>query len=245
MTMLAAPDQALYDDLRGRPLITVPIRAPGGSQVLSGRPCLFVGWSLAETSGANVAYAEFMDGLDAKGTIAGEQLVGIGNVVPGITAQADVDASSANPAAANNVTLAGVGGNTTFITGFEITGTGATGASTIAVTVTGILGGTKTYDIAIPAGAAASITPLIVEYSRPIPASSIGVAIVVNVPSFGVGNLNAAVTAHGFQQSVLGGANNGLSTATNGPSPDAVLCRVGLFMRMGFGNVTGAVWIRV
>lgn len=114
--------------------------------------------------------------------------------------QTDVDASSANPAAANNVTLPGLAGATTYITGFEITGDGATAGSIIAITVTGILGGTKTYYLTVPLGLTAAITPLLVEFVRPIPASGLNTAIVVNVPSFGAGNTNAAVTAHGFQQ---------------------------------------------
>ena len=114
--------------------------------------------------------------------------------------QTALTASSANAAAANNQTLAGAAGKTTFISGFEITGAGATAGSTIAVTVTGTITGTLNYRLVIPAGAGVAIVALIVMFSVPIPASAVNTAIVVNVPSFGAGNLDAAVVAHGFQQ---------------------------------------------
>lgn len=101
-------------------------------------------------------------------------------------------------AAANNQTLAGVAGKTTYISGFHVDGLGATGASTITVTITGI-GTTLSYTLSIPAGATVAITRLVVEFARPIPASAPNTAIVVNVPSFGAGNTVAQAGAHGFQ----------------------------------------------
>jgi hypothetical protein len=95
--------------------------------------------------------------------------------------------------------IAAVSGSTNYTTGFEITGNGATAASSIAVTLTGILGGTATYYIQIPAGAGTAITPFIVRWDRPIPASATNTAITLNVPSFGAGNLQAACTLHGFR----------------------------------------------
>lgn len=118
---------------------------------------------------------------------------------PTAAVQTDVDNSATtNAAAAIAATLAAAAGATTYITGFEITGSGATAASVIAITVTGILGGTKTYYLAVPAGVSVGVS-LVVEFGRPIPASALNTAIVVSVPSFGAGNVNAAVTAHGYQ----------------------------------------------
>lgn len=111
----------------------------------------------------------------------------------------EIEVGSASAAAANNQSLAAVAGRTTYITGFSVTGAGATGASVIAVTITG-LSNTLTYYVAIPAGAGVGITPLIIEFSRPIPASAVNTAIGVNVPSFGAGNTQAAATARGFQR---------------------------------------------
>jgi hypothetical protein len=116
------------------------------------------------------------------------------------TNQTAVTASSTGGAQANNCTLPGAAGKTTYITGFEVTGAGATGAGVITVTVTGTISGTLNYSLAIPAGASVGVTPLIVEFPEAIPASGANTAIVVNVPSFGAGNTNASAVAHGFQQ---------------------------------------------
>ena len=110
----------------------------------------------------------------------------------------ELEVSSANPAAANNQTLAAAAGFRTYITGFSVTGGGATGASIIAVTITGLTN-TLTYHVPIPAGAAVGVTPLVVQFIRPIPASADNTAIVVNVPSFGAGNTAASASAQGFQ----------------------------------------------
>jgi hypothetical protein len=108
-----------------------------------------------------------------------------------------VDASSANAAAANNVSLPAVVGQTNSVTGFEVTGAGATAASVILITLTGVVGGPLNYQLAIPAGASVGVAPLIVEFPVPIPATGPNVAITLNVPSFGAGNTNAAAVIHG------------------------------------------------
>jgi hypothetical protein len=111
--------------------------------------------------------------------------------------------SSGNLAAtAGAATLPLVKGSTLALAGFEVTGSGATAASNILVTVTGVISGTLTYILPIPAGVTLSIVPLIVEFTLAVEASASGVAIAVNVPSFGAGNTNAAVVAHGFYVAV-------------------------------------------
>lgn len=112
---------------------------------------------------------------------------------------ADIGASSTGAAAILTATLAGVAGKLTYITGFQITGAGATAAAIVTVTVTGLLGGTQNYKLVIPAGATLGVTPLLVNFARPLPASALNTAIVVTVPSFGAGNTDAAVAAQGFQ----------------------------------------------
>lgn len=139
--------------------------------------------------------------LSLAGNLASDPSSGL-SVLP---TPVDVDATQTGAAAAISAVLPGVAGSTTYLTGFEVTGTGATAASVIVVTVTGILGGTKSYIIAIPAGVTTPITPLQVEFSRPIPASGPNQAITVSVPSFGAGNTNEAVTAHGYQLAAASG----------------------------------------
>lgn len=104
-------------------------------------------------------------------------------------------------AAAITATLAAVAGKRTFIAGFAVDGLGATAASVIEITVTGVLGGTMRYKLTIPAGATVALAdPIRVEFARPIPASADNTAIVVNVPSFGAGNTSAIASAHGFNR---------------------------------------------
>ena len=109
-------------------------------------------------------------------------------------------AGQTGAAGAIAATLAALAGKFTYIAGFEVTGGGATVGAIITVTVTGLLGGTMSYKFAVPAGALLGATPLIVEFTRPLPSVNINTAIVVNVPSFGAGNTDAAVVVHGFNR---------------------------------------------
>lgn len=95
-------------------------------------------------------------------------------------------------------TVPAVAGRTGYITGFEVTGAGATAASVVAFTITGLLGGTSTWVIVVPAGATTSITPLTVSFPFPVPASAANTAIVASLPALGAGNTNAAVVLRGF-----------------------------------------------
>lgn len=116
-----------------------------------------------------------------------------------IPAGTDVTSSATGANAAITATLPGAAGKTTRISGFEVTGTGATSATIVTVTVTGLVSGTLNYVVAIPAGIQTSITPLLVTFPREVAASAENTAIVVNVPAFGLGNTNVAVSAHGYQ----------------------------------------------
>lgn len=108
-----------------------------------------------------------------------------------------LSASATGAASALAPALAAAAGQTNYLTGFEITGGGATAASVIAVTVTGILGGTMNYNIPVPAGATLGIQPLLVTFWPPLPASAVNTAITLNVPSFGAGNTRASASIHG------------------------------------------------
>ena len=133
-----------------------------------------------------------------------------GNVLPvakdgitPVTSLAVTTATSGNVAASvATATLAApaVVGIVNYLTGFEVTGAGATAASVIAVTVTGCLGGTFTYQMAIVAGATLAQPALIVAFPRALQASGPNVAISVSAASFGAGNTNACVNAHGYAQ---------------------------------------------
>lgn len=135
--------------------------------------------------------------------IASDQTVPVSgtlNVTPQPAAGTDLTSSSGAVAATTaTATLAGAANKTTYITGFTVTGGGATAASIVTMTVTGTISGTLTYLIPVPAGATAGIQPLNVQFTRPVPASGQNVSIVASAPSFGAGNTNACVTATGFR----------------------------------------------
>lgn len=96
-------------------------------------------------------------------------------------------------------TLAANATRTTYISGFEVTGTGATGVLIVLVTVTGTITGTLTYVYVFVAGVTTLNTPLIVQFSKAIPGSAINTAIAVSCPASGAGSTNNAVNAHGYQ----------------------------------------------
>lgn len=135
---------------------------------------------------------------------------GLGSVAPGVTYQVQPSAtpvanSSGNVAAASAVaTLPAVAGKMTYIEGFDVTGTGATAASIVTGTVTGLPStiGTLSFNLLIPAGATTNIGTngvFSVRFPTPLPASALNTTIVVTFGSFGTGNTNACVTAYGFQ----------------------------------------------
>lgn len=110
-----------------------------------------------------------------------------------------IKASSGNVANATaTASLAGVAAKTTYITGFDVTGSGATAGSVVSVTVTGLLGGTSTYTLAVSAGAAVGNAPLVIDFVPPLPASAVNTAIVVTCPALGLGNTNNTVNAYGY-----------------------------------------------
>jgi hypothetical protein len=112
---------------------------------------------------------------------------------------AAITASSGNVAAATaTATLTAVSGKTTYITGFAVTGSGATVGLPVTVTITGTITGTLHYTYAGVAGALLENTPLIVNFPTPIPASGTGVNIVVSCPTLGTGNTNNTAVAYGY-----------------------------------------------
>lgn len=109
-------------------------------------------------------------------------------------------AASGNVANASAVaTFPQVAAVTNYVTGFTITGAGATGASNVIATLAGLLGGTASYIVTAPAGATVAIQRIEVTFPQPIPASAANIAIVLTLPALGAGNTHAAVVMHGFK----------------------------------------------
>ncbi len=111
----------------------------------------------------------------------------------------DITATATGGNASNAATLPGVAGKTTYITGFQVTASGATAGLDATVTVAGVISGTMNYTFTFPAGVLVAATPLIVNFARPVPASAVNTAIVVTLPAGGAGNTNASVSAQGLQ----------------------------------------------
>lgn len=114
----------------------------------------------------------------------------------GATPQRGTSGNVANAAAV--ATLPAVAGKTTYCTGMVITGAGATAASIVIATVTGLLGGTAVYVTAVSAGAMIGNTPLVLDFTPALPASAVNTAITLSLPALGLGNTNAAVNLRGY-----------------------------------------------
>lgn len=112
----------------------------------------------------------------------------------------DIQATSGDVANAQAVaTLAGVAGKTTYITGFTITGSGATSGLAVVVTVTG-LATPFNFIYCAAAGVLVMNTPLVVNFPAPVPASAVNTAVVVTCPALGTGNAHNIVNAFGYQK---------------------------------------------
>ena len=111
------------------------------------------------------------------------------------------NASSGNVAAAvATATIAAVSGRMNNITGFSVTGSGATAGLPVIVTLTGVVGGTLSYIYTAAVGATLPNQPLIVNFPTPLPASALNTAIAVSCPSLGAGNTNNCVNIYGYTE---------------------------------------------
>lgn len=118
-----------------------------------------------------------------------------------------IDGTTATPVTAGSgnvtnavatATIPAVAGKTAYISGFTISGAGATAALAVSPTITGIISGTRTFTYAAVAGVGALNPILDVQFCPPIPASAVNQAIAVSCPALGAGNTNNTVNAYGF-----------------------------------------------
>jgi hypothetical protein len=104
--------------------------------------------------------------------------------------------NKANASAAATLTPTAL--TTAFITGFEISGSGATAGLPVTVTVAGLLGGTQSYTYSFAVGVLVPNQPLVVQFAPALPASAVNTVIVVTCPASGAGGTNNTVVAHGY-----------------------------------------------
>jgi hypothetical protein len=110
--------------------------------------------------------------------------------------------NSSNSAANAQFTLtfAAVANRTNFVTGFEVTYGGATAATSVVVTLSGVVGGTQSWLVAVPAVPASGVNSFVVEFTYPLQAAGPNTAMVLTVPAAGAGNTNATASMHGYLQ---------------------------------------------
>lgn len=121
-------------------------------------------------------------------------------ILPAPIGSTPVAASSANQANASAVALLnGVVGKTTYLSEVVINVGGATAASQVILTITGLLGGTMNIPINVQAGNIAN-APIQLSFANPLPASAVNTSITVTLPALGAGSTAASVTASGFQR---------------------------------------------
>lgn len=118
-----------------------------------------------------------------------------------VATSSPVDATSGVVANANAVaTMPAVAGKTNVLNHLRVEGLGATAGTTVQGTITGVLGGTREFEVTVPAGVGTAITPVDITFPGGLQATGPNVAIVVTVPAFGAGNVNAEVNIEGTLQ---------------------------------------------
>ena len=98
------------------------------------------------------------------------------------------------------LTIPAVAGYWGYVTGFTITGLGATAASGVTATLSGVGAVAFSFVVAVPAGATVGVTPLTVLFTDALQSTAPNTAIVLTVPSFGAGNTSAAATLTGYTE---------------------------------------------
>ncbi|CAL8981864.1 hypothetical protein RHODGE_RHODGE_03985 [Rhodoplanes serenus] len=108
--------------------------------------------------------------------------------------------SSGNVAnAAATATMSAVVDRTHYLCGFIIMSTGATAATVVNATISGLLGGTITLPYAVKADPAAQNETVALDLAPCMPASAPNTAITLTLPALGAGNTNAAVAIYGYR----------------------------------------------
>jgi hypothetical protein len=224
-------------DMRGW-TVPVPIATTAGDVPVMTTSCWLLGWSLREATGLGGAVVELLGGSGASGELLAAIALTAG--FDPAASQTPASATATGAASAIAPSIGGGAGTTVFIESFRIEGLGATAASVIAATLTGVQGGTITYEVNIPAGATVAIAPVTDSWpGRGLPASGAGVAITLNVPSFGAGNTFSEAEVQGYVQTAAGVSD----TQWFGGNPP--YCRSGVVLHPVSGSVRGVVWVAI
>lgn len=120
--------------------------------------------------------------------------------MPQLSQAVITQANSASAVAAScTASIGAVTNQSIFLCGIYINGTGATGASVVTATLTGLTVGTLNIQIPVPAAAGGVVPGLPIVINFPVP--MVGVnnsAVALAVPSFGAGSTGQSCMLWGF-----------------------------------------------
>jgi hypothetical protein len=112
----------------------------------------------------------------------------------------NVSCATGNVAASTaTCTMPATTGKFTYVTGFDITGSGATLGSAVTCTLTNTDSGTHSYTFVAIAGALLADNPLVRSFSPPLKATASNTAPVLSCPSLGAGNTNTTINMYGYE----------------------------------------------
>lgn len=218
-------------------VVPIPFGTISSSQVLTSPACLLMGWSIREATGLAGAIVEIISGSSASGEILAELALTAG--FDPTASQTPQQATSSGGNAQQVVSITAGAGLFAFLTSLRITGLGATAATVVTATLTGLQGGTISYPVTVPTGATVAITPVTDTFgTRGGQAAATGGTISLTLPAFGAGNTLEMASITGYVQAVAG------SEKTQSTPGDGLQARNGVFLNVVQGSVRGCVWVR-
>lgn len=102
-------------------------------------------------------------------------------------------------AAALSASLASTASQTTYLQGYAISGGGATAAATLTATISGLTGTNMAVGYFVTTGTTIGSSPVIVNFTRAIPASGTNISVTINLPSLGAGNSSTVLSIFGYR----------------------------------------------
>jgi hypothetical protein len=147
--------------------------------------------SVDTTVTPNMTYGDLVANVTLTSlSLASDYPAGAVPVTATSTVKANAVATATLPASAT--------GQTTYISGFDVTGSGATVGLPVTVTASN-LPSAMSWIYCATAGALLANTPLSIRFIDPLPANAVNTAIAISCPALGLGNLNNVVNAYGYQ----------------------------------------------
>ena len=219
-------------------VIPVPFLATSTDTQLFGPSCNLMGWSIRESTGLAGAIVELISGQ-----AAGSELLATITLTAGFDPTASQTPAASTASGGNAVQTASIAapaGLFAFLTSLRIEGLGATAATVVTATLTGLQGGTISYPVTVPAGATVAIAPVTDNFgTRGAQSAAAGGTISLSLPAFGAGNTLELASINGYTQLAAGSGN------TQSMPGDGLAARNGVFLHVVSGSVKGTVYVKV